>query len=90
MMLTIALAAFFIGSAAGFALARREMLRSLVGLILGLTGVVVFAMSTAPAALPGDGVAAISVAYLMAAPMASGTFCGAIVAWLMRARSGTS
>jgi len=86
-MMPIALGALFIGSAAGFVLARRFMLRTLVGLILGLIGLILF-VSLAPVdALPGDGYATVVAAYVIAPPIASGLFGGAVIAWLFRKRT---
>ena len=86
-MMPIAFSALFIGSAAGFVLARRFMLRTLVGLILGLIALILF-VSLAPVdALPGDGYAIVVAAYVIAPPIASGLFGGAVIAWLFRKRT---
>ena len=75
-MILLALCAFGIGAVGGFMLGRRLMLRALAGLILGLTLVIVAA---ALAPLP-DGVAIGFLGiYLIAGPLASGLFTGAIV-----------
>jgi len=86
-MMPIALSALFIGSAAGFVLARRFMLRTLVGLILGLIGLILFVALAPVEALPGDGFAIVVAAYVIAPPIASGLFGGAVIAWLFRARA---
>lgn len=85
-MIPIALAALCIGIATGFTLARRFMLRSLVGLILGLIGLILFVSLMPTEALPGDGYAIVVVAYLIAPPLAAGLFGGGVFAWLFRAR----
>lgn len=86
MMMSIALAALFMGTLAGFVLARRFMLRSLVGLILGMISLILFVSWTPTEALPGDGYAIVVVAYLIAPPLAAGLFGGGVFAWLFRAR----
>lgn len=86
MMLPIALAALFIGTVAGFVLARRFLLRSLVGVILALIGLILFVSLSPAQSLPGDGYAIVIVAYLMAPPLAAGLFGGAVFAWLFRTR----
>lgn len=85
-MMPIALSALFIGTAAGLVLARRLMLRTLAGLILGLIALILFVAMAPVEALPGDGFAIVVAAYVIAPPMASGLFGGAVIAWLFRKR----
>ena len=85
----IALATLLIGIAAGFTLARRFMLRTLVILLLGLIGLITFVSWTPAEALPGDGYAVVVAAYLVAPPLAAGLFGGAVFAWLFRNRTKT-
>ena len=85
-MMPIALAALFVGIAAGFALARRFLLRTLLALILTLVALIFFVAWTPAQALPGDGFAITMAAYLIAPPLASGLFGGGVFAWLLRAR----
>lgn len=87
MMMPIALAALFMGTLAGFVLARRFMLRSLVALILGLIGLILFVSLTPTEALPGDGYAIVVAAYLISPPLGAGLFGGAVFAWLFRSRA---
>lgn len=86
-MMAIALAALCVGIATGFTLARRFLLRTLVGLILGLVALCILVARTPADALPGDGAAVLVVAYLIAPPLASGLFGGAVFAWLFRSRA---
>ncbi|WP_299724981.1 hypothetical protein [uncultured Tateyamaria sp.] len=86
-MMGIALSALLIGTVAGFVLARRFMLRSLVGLILGMIGLILFVSLTPTAALPGDGYAIVVAAYLIAPPLGAGLFGGGVFAWLFRTRA---
>ncbi len=86
-MMAIALAALFIGAAIGFVLGRRFLMRSLVGLILGLIGLIIFVAWVPAQSLPGDGYAIVIAAYLIALPMTSGLFGGAVIAWLFRTRT---
>ena len=84
-MTAIALSA--IGTVAGFVLARRFLLRSLVLLILGLIGLILFVSLTPTDALPGDGYAIVVAAYLISPPLGAGLFGGAVFAWLLRSRA---
>ena len=86
-MMPIALATLLIGIAAGFTLARQFMLRTLLGLLLGLIALIVFVSWSPSEALPGDGYAIVVAAYLIAPPMAAGLFGGAVFAWLLRNRT---
>ncbi len=85
-MTLIAVTSLFIGTCLGFVLARRFMLRTLVGLILGLIALILFAVLGASDTLPGEGYALAVAAFLIAPPMASGLFGGAVIAWLFRSR----
>jgi len=75
-MILLALCAFGIGAVGGFMLGRRLMLRALAGLILGLM-LVIFAAALAP--LPDSAAIGFSGIYLIAGPLASGLFTGAII-----------
>lgn len=86
-MTAIALSALLIGTVAGFVLARRFLLRSLVLLILGLIGLILFVSLTPTDALPGDGYAIVVAAYLISPPLGAGLFGGAVFAWLLRSRA---
>lgn len=86
-MIPIALASLCIGIAVGFTLARRFMLRTLVGLICALVGLICFVVLVPADTLPGDGYAILIAAFLIAPPMASGLFGGGVFAWLLRPRS---
>lgn len=86
-MILIALAALFIGICSGFVLARRVLLRTLVGLILGLIALIIIVARTPTDSLPGEGFAILIAAFLIAPPMASGLFGGAVIAWLVRDRT---
>ncbi|MFL4470752.1 hypothetical protein ACERZ8_12985 [Tateyamaria armeniaca] len=90
MIMPIALAALFMGTLVGFVLARRFMLRSLVGLILVMIGLVFFVSWTPTEALPGDGYAIVIAAYLIAPPLAAGLFGGGVFAWLFRTRASAT
>ena len=85
MMYVIALTALGLGIVAGWSMASRFMLRSLVGLFLLLVAAVIW-VGLAPDMLPGDGFAAIVATYLVALPMASGLLGGAVLRWLFRQR----
>ena len=86
-MIPIALAALCIGVAVGFVLARRLMLRLLAGVFCALIGLIAFVAWTPSESLPGDGIAIVVAAFLMAPPMAAGLFGGAVFAWLLRSRA---
>ena len=86
-MTAIALSALLIGTVAGFVLARRFLLRSLVLLILGLIGLILFVSLTPTEARPGDGYAIVVAAYLISPPLGAGLFGGAVFAWLLRSRA---
>ncbi|MEP1587686.1 MAG: hypothetical protein ABJR46_17485 [Tateyamaria sp.] len=86
-MTLIAVTSLFIGICVGFVLARRFALRTLVGLILGLVALIALAALAPTDSLPGDGRAVLIVAFLIAPPMASGMFGGAVIAWLFRDRT---
>ncbi|MEL6465435.1 MAG: hypothetical protein AAFQ58_10750 [Pseudomonadota bacterium] len=83
MMYAIALTALGLGIVAGWSLAARFMVRSLVGLVLVLIGAVLF-VGLAPDKLPGDGFAAVVATYLVALPMASGLLGGGVFRWLVQ------
>ena len=89
-MMPIALATLLVGIVAGFTLARRFMLRTLIALVLGLIALIMFVSWTPAAALPGDGYAIVVAAYLIAPPLAAGLFGGAVFAWLFRNRTKTA
>jgi len=83
-MTAIAIASVLIGSAVGFVMARRFMVRLLAALICALIAGFLFVLNAPHDVLPGDGNAIVVVALLMAPPMAAGLMGGAILAWLLR------
>ncbi|MEM8655761.1 MAG: hypothetical protein AAGF36_13545 [Pseudomonadota bacterium] len=89
MMYAIALSALGLGIVAGWLLAARFMVRSLVGLVLLLIGIVIF-VGTAPDMLPGDGFATVVAAYLVALPVASGLLGGGVFRWLVQRHRETA
>lgn len=86
-MTGIAVAALCVGAAAGFLLARRFFLRTLVALMLGLVALVLFVANSPAQNLPGEGHVIVIAAYLGAVPMAAGLLGGAVLAWLFRNRT---
>ena len=88
-MMAIALSTLLVGTVAGFVMARRFLLRTLVGLILGCLALIIFVTWGPQDALPGDGYAMIVAAYLIAPPLAAGLFGGGGFAWLFRERAQT-
>jgi len=87
MMMPIALSTLLVGTVVGFVLARRFMLRSLVLLILGTVGLILFVSWAPTESLPGEGFAVAIAAYLIAPPLGAGLFGGAVFAWLFRTRT---
>ncbi|GGX56494.1 hypothetical protein GCM10007385_26530 [Tateyamaria omphalii] len=86
MMYAIALTALGLGIVAGWSLAARFMLRSLVAVIIVLVSAVLW-VSMAPNTLPGDGFAAVVATFLVAMPMAAGLLGGAVFCGLIRRHS---
>ena len=85
-MMAVAIAALAIGSAVGFVMARRFMLRLLAALFCALIALFLMVLNADVTVLPGNGYALTLATLLMAPPMAAGLAGGAIMAWLARPR----
>ena len=83
MMYTIALTALGLGIVAGWALASQFMLRTLALTILLLVSLTLW-IALAPQTLPGDSFALVVAGFLVAPPLASGLFGGAVFCGLIR------